>query len=100
MARSIYKYTVYDKLLEKNVIVGGTVRDVSELVELKSDKIAQYCNKQWVCKKRYLISRERLDSKRLEEQATKAFIPQELAEEWDRVRFMLNPKAKRCEVRK
>jgi hypothetical protein len=98
-AKSIYCYTVWDRLQEKNILVRVPMKTVREQLGMKADKVNQYANAGWVYKGKYVITKQRLDSKSLDDntdyEKSGFFIQKELAEEWDRVRFMINPSARR-----
>jgi uncharacterized protein YlxP (DUF503 family) len=86
-AKSIYCYTVWDRLQEKNILVRVPMKEVRERLGISAAKVNQYAVKRWVYKGKYLISKQRLDGKDMNEkinyEKAEAFIPKDLEESWN-----------------
>jgi len=85
-------YDIYDLDNQKFILRNATAGLVEQTIGLGRVSVSTYANKGLIFKKRY-----RIYSK---EQPVKSEIRrskeiQKLMEEWDRVRFMINPNAKR-----
>jgi len=96
-AKSIYCYTVWDRLKEENILERAPMKAVRERLGMRADKVNQYADSGYVYKGKYLIYKYRLDGKD-DNDAVKekglVVVPAELAEEWDRVCLMINPNAR------
>lgn len=98
MAKLLYMYDVYDGVLKKKIVVNGRLKDVTKVTGLSAISVNKYAEMGYVCKNRYVITKTKIDENNYEDENsedTKSFWTQELKEEWDRVRFMINPNAKR-----
>jgi len=97
MAKSLYMYDVYDGVLKKKIVVNGRLKDVTKVTGLPAIRANKYAETGYVYKNRYVITKIKIDEVDFEDENedTKSFWTQELKKEWDRVRFMINPNAKR-----
>lgn len=95
MPNSIYHYTVFDKQEHKNIIEKATTQEIQELLGINGGTVSRRANDGYALRRRYLISKERIDGKDIGgERAKTTRIPQALADEWDRVCLELNPLAR------
>lgn len=101
MARLKYVYDVYDKDKKKHIVVEGSLKDVTNITGMTAVKANQYAETGYVYKKRFIIRKKLINGASIEaiSDETKppwaTFWTKELIEEWDRVRFMVNPNAKK-----
>ena len=98
MAKASYRYDVYDGFLKKKIVVNGRLKDVAKVTGLSPISANKYAETGYVYKNRYVITKIKIDENNYEDENsedTKSFWTQELKDEWDRVRFMINPNAKR-----
>lgn len=80
----ISSYSVYD--LKINECLGTSLNSdqVSELIGLYANNVSKYCRENLIYRKRYIIENSEPEK-----------IPNEIKDEWDKYRLLINPGAKR-----
>lgn len=93
-AKPKYRYKVYDRSKEKNVLVDVFLQKVEDKLGIPKDKVIQYAQTGYVYNGQYLISRTLIDGIEEEEPQEPVRLDEALSKEWDRACLMLNPKAR------
>ena len=92
MAGYRYQYDVYDIKKGKTIMRNVNSGIIEDLIGLPRSKTATYATMEYVYQKKYRIIGKNL-IKPVKINRTKEEV--ELMKEWDRVRFVLNPNARR-----
>ena len=92
MAQRYYIYKIIDKATGDVILKDARPQEVSDKIGINKRNISSYALKGWAYKRRYIIK-----CKAIKRPEKKKFTPQEKIwmAEWDKVRFLLNPKARR-----
>ena len=92
MAQRYYIYKIIDKATGDVILKDARLQEVSDKIGINKRNISTYALKGMAYKRRYIIERAKI--KDIKE---KDYSPAERLwmEEWDKVRFILNPKARR-----
>ena len=89
-----YCYSVYDRIIEQNVLTDVKLCVAYELLKIPKDKVVQYAQSGYVLNKQYIISRRLLDGKVIEPEAETFTVSEEFKQEWDDVCLKLNKGAR------
>ena len=108
MARDLYVYDVFDKDADTYILEDAPMKEVMTNLKIDKSRVINAVKEGHTVGGRYTISRTYLDGtknpgdaeeKNENKQTTisagvNIIVPEELAREWDTVRFFLNPKAR------
>lgn len=91
MARYSYEYDVFDG--DVIVLANASSGEVEKAIGINRGKVSIYAAKQWLFRGRYRIASKTMPAKEVKINRTKE--TKRLMEEWDRVRVLINPSARR-----
>jgi hypothetical protein len=95
MAKDLYVYDVFDVDTDSYILENAPMGRVTETLKTDSTRVINAVKYGQKIEKRYIITRTYLDgTKNLEDAEATIVVPEYLQKEWDRVRFILNPKAR------
>lgn len=94
MGKEFYKYSVYDVVTDKVVLRWVSMKEVIATTGIPKDKITEYASKGYVYSGKYRLSRRAINEVEMNDCDDSTYIPQTLLNEWDRVRLLINPKAR------
>lgn len=88
-----HKYDVFDTKKDKLILSDVNSGEIEKVIGLKRDKTSTYARKQYLFQKRYRITSKTIPTEEVKINRTKEV--KRVMNEWDRVRLMVNPNARR-----
>jgi hypothetical protein len=98
--KAIYTYTVIDEQTGETILDQVKNKEVEERIGIKRTQIPDYVRNKWLFQKRYMIcknDRANEESNREAKEHSWTAEERETMKEWDRVRRLINPEARKKE---